>query len=404
MDFSISAETQDLLARASDLMTREVYPLETVARESFEQVLPAAHAARAKVKEAGLWAPQMPPDYGGMGLGFLDHALMSEVLGRSPIGHYVFGCQAPDAGNMEILHRFGTEAQKERWLRPLARGEFHSCFSMTEPDRAGSNPTWLSTTAIKDGSEYVINGRKWFTTAADGAEFAIVMAVTNPEAPPHLRASQIIVPTNTPGFHHIRRIQVMGDEGFGWASHSELQYEDCRVPLENLLGSEGAGFLIAQERLGPGRIHHCMRWIGICERSFELMCGYAAKREVAPGRPLGTRQSVQHWIADSRAEINAARLMVRHAAWTIDREGAQKARVEISAIKYFVADVLQRVLDRAIQVHGALGMTDDTPLAFFYRHERAARIYDGPDEVHKSVVARSILKDYGIELGSQGKS
>ncbi len=404
MDFTISPQTQDLLARAEELMKSEVYPLEATARRSFEEVLPAANAAREKIKAAGLWAPQMPPEYGGVGLGFLDHALMSEVLGKSPIGHFVFGCQAPDAGNMEILHKFGTGAQKERWLTPLARGDFRSCFSMTEPNRAGSNPTWLSTTATKDGDHYVINGRKWYTTAADGAEFAIVMAVTNPDAPAHLRASQIIVPTNTPGFHHIRRIPVMGEEGFGWASHSEIQYEDCRVPVENLLGSEGTGFLIAQERLGPGRIHHCMRWIGICERAFELMCSHAAKREVAPGKPLGTKQAVQHWIADSRAEINAARLMVRHAAWKIDRESAQAARVEISAIKYFNAGVLQRVLDRAIQAHGALGMTDDTPLAWFYRHERAARIYDGPDEVHKTVVARSVLKDYGIELGSQSKS
>lgn len=403
MDFGISAETQDLLSRAEDLMEKEVYPLEARARRSFEEVLPAAKAARENVKAAGLWAPQMPPEYGGVGLGFLDHAMMSEVLGKSPLGHFVFGAQAPDAGNMEILHKFGTDAQRERWLKPLANGEIRSCFSMTEPNRAGSNPTWLDTTATKDGDHYVINGRKWFTTAADGSAFAIVMAVTNPEAPAHLRASQIIVPTDTPGFNHVRRISVMGEEGYGWASHSEIAYEDCRVPLENLLGSEGAGFLIAQERLGPGRIHHCMRWIGICERSLELMCIHAAKRMIAPDRPLGTRQSVQNWIAESRAEINAARLMVRHAAWTIDRHSAQEARVEISAIKYYIAGILQNVIDRAIQTHGALGMTDDTPLAWFYRHERAARIYDGPDEVHKTVVARSILRDYGIELGSQSK-
>jgi alkylation response protein AidB-like acyl-CoA dehydrogenase len=402
MDFSTPPDWEDLLGKVSDFMDRQVYPLETEARRDFEAALPALDAARERCKAAGLWAPQMPPEYGGMGLAFLPHAHMSEVLGRSPLGHYVFGCQAPDAGNMEILHKFGTEAQKQRWLRPLAAGDIRSCFSMTEPDRAGSNPTWLDTRAERDGDEYVINGRKWYTTSAHLADFAIVMAVTNPHAAPHMRASQIIVPCDTPGFEHLRRIPVMGEEGFGWSSHSEVAYEDCRVPIENLLGQEGFGFLIAQERLGPGRIHHCMRWIGICERAFDMMCKHAVRRELAPGKPLGTKQAIQHWIAESRAEIDAARLMVYQAAWKIDRDGTAGARNEISAVKFFAAGVLQKVLDRALQVHGALGMTDDTPLAWFYRHERAARIYDGPDEVHKSALARSILKKYGIELGSQG--
>jgi len=402
MDFSIPPELDELLQRARDFMDREVYPLEREMRKSFEEVLPAAHAARERCKTAGLWAPQMPADYGGMGLGFLPHAFMSEVLGRSPLGHYVFGCQAPDAGNMEILHKFGNEAQKERWLRPLAAGRIRSCFSMTEPERAGSNPTWLDTRAVRDGDDYVIDGRKWFTTGAHGADVAIVMAVTNPDAAPHMRASQIIVPTDNAGFHHVRRLSVMGEEGYGWNSHSEVAYEGCRVPVENLLGQEGFGFMIAQERLGPGRIHHCMRWLGICERAFELMCERAATRMVSPDQALGSRQAVQHWVAESRAGIDAARLMVYQAAWKIDRDGAKAARAEISSIKFFAAGVLQQVLDRAIQVHGALGMTDDTPLAWFYRHERAARIYDGPDEVHKSALARSILKRYGIELGSQG--
>jgi acyl-CoA dehydrogenase len=402
MDFSTPPDWEDLLGKVSDFMDRQVYPLETEARRDFEAALPALDAAREHCKAAGFWAPQMPPEYGGMGLAFLPHAHMSEVLGRSPLGHYVFGCQAPDAGNMEILHKFGTEAQKQRWLRPLAAGDIRSCFSMTEPDRAGSNPTWLDTRAERDGDEYVINGRKWYTTSAHLADFAIVMAVTNPQAAPHMRASQIIVPCDTPGFEHLRRIPVMGEEGFGWSSHSEVAYEDCRVPIENLLGQEGFGFLIAQERLGPGRIHHCMRWIGICERAFDMMCKHAVRRELAPGKPLGTKQAIQHWIAESRAEIDAARLMVYQAAWKIDRDGTAGARNEISAVKFFAAGVLQKVLDRALQVHGALGMTDDTPLAWFYRHERAARIYDGPDEVHKSALARSILKKYGIELGSQG--
>jgi alkylation response protein AidB-like acyl-CoA dehydrogenase len=317
--------------------------------------------------------------------------MVSEVLGASSLGHFSFNCQAPDAGNLEILHRFATHEQKEKFLLPLTRGDVRSCFSMTEPELPGSNPTWLATTAVKDGDDYVINGHKWFTSSADGAAFAIVMAVTNPEAPPHLRASQIILPLETQGFELVRNIPVMGHPGDSWMSHAEVRYTNVRVPQANLLGMEGAGFVIAQERLGPGRIHHCMRWIGICERAFELMCERAATRKLAPDKRLGDKQIVQEWIAESRAEINAARLMVLQAAWKIDNEGQQAAREEISLIKFYVAGVLDRVLDRAIQAHGALGMTDDTPLAGFYRHERAARIYDGPDEVHKMVVAKRIL-------------
>ena len=252
---------------------------------------------------------------------------------------------------------------------------------------------------VSDGDDYVINGHKWFTTAADGAAFAIVMAVTNPEAEsPYARASQIIVPTDTPGFRRVRNIPVMGEVGGGWASHAEIRYDNCRVPQSNLLGKQGSGFTIAQERLGPGRIHHCMRWIGICERSFEMMCAYAARREIAPGKPLATRQTIQNWIAESRAEIDAARLLVLDTARKIDTEGAYQARVQVSVIKFYVAGILQQVIDRAIQTHGALGMTDDTPLAGWFRHERAARIYDGPDEVHKSRVARQIMKQYGVRL------
>lgn len=402
MDFSISDRMKAVLAEARTLMETEVYPVEAkLASASFQDLLPELAIVRAKVKARGLWAPQMPEEFGGMGLPFRDHALLSEVLGRSMLGHYVFNCQAPDAGNMEILLHYGTDEQKERYLRPLAAGAIRSCFAMTEPERAGSNPTWLETTAISDGDHYVINGRKWFTTAADGAHFAIVMAVTNPEAPPHLRASQILVPLETPGFRHLRRISIMGDEGSDWASHSEVEFRDCRVPKTNVLGPEGAGFLLAQERLGPGRIHHCMRWIGIAERAFDLMCRRAATRMIAPGKPLGTQQMVQLWIAESRAEIDAARLSVQHAAWKIDVEGLQAARNEISCIKFHVAGVLNRVLDRAVQTHGALGVTDDTPLSHLFRHERAARIYDGPDEVHKANVAKRILREYGLRLGEK---
>jgi alkylation response protein AidB-like acyl-CoA dehydrogenase len=269
-------------------------------------------------------------------------------------------------------------------LPPLAAGEIRSAYAMTEPEHAGSNPVWLSTTAVHDGNEYVLNGHKWFVTGFEGADFVIVMAVTNPQAPKlHQRASQIIVPRGAPGVEHVRKIKIMGEEGDGWASHSELRFVNCRVPTSNLIGAEGSGFALAQERLGPGRVHHCMRWIGICERAFDLMCAYAATRELAPGKP---------------AEINAARLLVMDTAHKIETLGAHGARVDISLIKFYVANVLNRVLDSAIQVHGGLGVTDDTMLAFWYRHERAARIYDGADEVHKTVVARQVMKAYGVDI------
>lgn len=399
MDFSLSENTRKLLARFREFVDAEIIPLEmSIAEESFKSLLPKLRGVRDKAKSAGLWAPQLPKELGGMGLGFLDHAMVSQELGRTPLGHYCFNCQAPDAGNMEILMEFGTPAQKDRWLAPLARGDIRSCFSMTEPGHAGSNPVWMSTTAVKDGDHYVINGRKWFTSAADGAAFAIVMAVTNPEAEPHLRASQIIVPTDTPGFKRIRNISCMGHVGDDWPTHAEIAYENVRVPVENLLGGEGAGFLIAQARLGPGRIHHCMRWLGICERSFAIMCHRAATRDLSPGEKLGTKQTIQNWIAEARCEMNAARLMVLHAAWTIDTKGAKDAREEISLIKFKVANVMLDVVDKAIQTCGALGITDDLVLSWFYRQERAARIYDGPDEVHKSVVARRILKKHGLSL------
>jgi alkylation response protein AidB-like acyl-CoA dehydrogenase len=377
----------------------ELYPLEPEAREhGFKALVPKLREKRAKVRQLGLWCPQIPREQGGMGLSLLEHGQVSEVLGGSTLGHYCFNCQAPDAGNMEILMQFGSEMQKKTWFRPLVEGEIRSCFSMTEPDRPGSNPVWMDTTAVKQGSDYVINGRKWFTSSYDGASFAIVMAVTNPEAPPHKRASQIIVPLNTPGFKFVRNIPLMGHAGDDYDSHAEVTYENCRVPQTYLLGEEGAGFAIAQERLGPGRIHHCMRWIGICERSFDLMCRRAASRELAPGKPLGSQQIIQQWIADSRAEINAARLMVLEAAWKIDNQGMNQAREEISCIKFFAADVLLKVIDRAIQVHGALGITSDTPLSTFLRNERGARIYDGADEVHKVVVAKRVLSRYGLKI------
>ena len=398
MDFSTPARVKTIVEMIRNFMEKEVYPIEFEFRtKSFKEMLPVLAKKREKVKQMELWCPPIPEELGGVGLSLTEFAHVSEELGRSPLGHFLFNCQAPDIGNMEILIEHGTDEQKEKFLRPLLAGEIRSCFSMTEPEHAGSNPVWMSTTAKKDGDDYVINGHKWFTTAADGAAFAIVMAVTNPDSESeYARASQIIVPTDTPGFELIRNIAVMGHQGSDYASHAEISYQSCRVPRTNLLGQEGAGFMIAQNRLGPGRIHHCMRWIGICERAFDMMCRHAATRMLSPKKALGTRQTVQEWIAESRAEINSARLMVLHAAWKIDQEGTYAAREEISLIKFTVANTLQRILDRAIQVHGALGMTDDTPLALWYSHERAARIYDGPDEVHKAVVAKRILRSYGI--------
>lgn len=396
MDFELSEKMQTITGMIREFVDKELIPLEPeFVFKDFKTMLPVLAEKRAMVKRMELWAPNHPKEYGGMGLDLVEHGLVSEELGRTPLGHYVFNCQAPDAGNIEILHKYGTPEQKERYLRPLIEGKIRSCFSMTEVELAGSNPVMMDTTAVKDGNDYVINGQKWYTSSADGADFAIVMAVTNPENPPYLRASMIIVPTNTPGFNLVRNIPVMGHSGSDYASHAEILYQSCRVPQANLLGPEGHGFVIAQERLGPGRIHHCMRWLGICARSYDLMCARAASRKIAPdGKTLATRQIIQTWVAESAAEIQAARLMTLHAAWKIEKLGAKEARDDIALIKFVVANTMQRVIDRALQVHGGLGMTDDTILAYFYRHERAARIYDGADEVHKVSFGKRTLKSY----------
>jgi alkylation response protein AidB-like acyl-CoA dehydrogenase len=378
-------------------MEDRIVPLEPeLGARGFVALVPKLDALRQEARARGLWAPFLPEELGGRGLSLLEYAHVSEALGRSPVAHYILNCQAPDVGNMELLHLFGTDAQKERFLAPLARGQTRSSFAMTEPEHAGSNPVWLSTRARKDGSEYVLDGHKWFTTGFDGSAFCIVMAVTDPEAPMHARASQIIVPTDTPGLRLVRNLPVMGEPGGGWASHAEIVLEGVRVPQDHRIGPEGSGFMLAQERLGPGRIHHAMRWIGVAERCFDLMCTRAATRELAPGKPLGTRDTVQAWIAESRAEIDASRLLVLDAAEQMDQVGAAGARDAISVVKFYVAGMLDRVMDRALQVHGGLGMLDDTPLAWWYRHERAARIYDGPDEVHKSSLAKRILARHGM--------
>jgi alkylation response protein AidB-like acyl-CoA dehydrogenase len=390
--------TAPFLDAVAGFLVERVLPLEgRFLAQGFGAVAEELEGVRAEARRRGLAGPQLPRELGGVGLGFLEHAFVSELLGVSPLGHYALGCQAPDAGNLELLRDFASPAQRERYLLPLARGEVRSCFAMTEPGRAGSNPVWLDTRAVPEGDGWVLSGRKWFASSADGAAFAVVMAVTDPEAPPHERASLFLVPTATPGFRLLRNLPVMGEAGDGWASHGEIALDGCRVEGDALLGERGRGFAMAQARLGPGRIHHAMRWLGICHRAFDLLCRRAATRELAPGEPLGRQGVVQHWIAEERAAIAAARLLVLDAADRIDRRGPDGAREEVSLVKFFVAGVLDRVLDRAIQLHGALGMTDDLPLAWFYRHERAARIYDGPDEVHKAAVGRRILARYQRE-------
>jgi acyl-CoA dehydrogenase len=314
-------------------------------------------------------------------------------MGRSSIASQVFNCSAPDTGNMEILAEFGTPEQQEQWLKPLLDGEIRSCFSMTEPDTASSDPTNLQTRAIRDGDEYVINGRKWFTSNAlhPHCRIAIAMVVTDPEAERHRRATMILVPTDTPGFDILRSLPVFDHVGEG--GHAEVAYHDVRVPVTNRLGEEGSGFAIAQARLGPGRIHHCMRAIGGAERALELMCKRADSR-IAFGSKLIEKQTIQNWIAQSRMQIDAARLLVLYAAWKMDTIGKKEARQEISMIKVVAAKTYLDVLDRAIQVHGAMGVTNDTPLARMWQHARTLRIVDGPDEVHLQGIARREIRRY----------
>jgi alkylation response protein AidB-like acyl-CoA dehydrogenase len=396
MDFTVPEEIERLCDGVRRFMDEHVYPLEGAARgwkleAGGPAYPPVIREVQRRAKALGYWAFHLPAEAGGAGIPFMYYVLVNEILGRSPVAPVCVGSQAPDSGNAEILWRHGSDEQKARWLRPLVEGEIRSCFSMTEPEVAGSDPKLLRTTAVRDGDHWVINGHKWFSSGAHGASFAIVMAMTNPDDPnPYLRFSQIIVPTDAPGFRIERGIPVMGEDD---NHHAEVRYEDCRVPVTNLLGPQGMGFVIAQERLGPGRIHHCMRWLGMAQRALEMMCRYATQRE-AFGSTLARKANIQDWVAESRADIQAARLMTLHAAWKIDAEGAGGAREEIALIKFFGARVLHDVVDRAIQVFGAAGVTEDHPLSTFYRQARLARIYDGPDEVHKMTVARRLLSRY----------
>ena len=391
---------KEILPIVHAFVLSELVPLEKdhITRP-FKQTEKILQEKREKVKALGLWNLHLSKEEGGMGLTLCEFGQISEVLSLAPYyGQYTFNCQAPDIGNTELISKFASPLIKEKFLHPLLEGKIRSCFSMTEPEFAGSNPTRLATTAVHEGNEYVINGHKWFTSSADGAAFAVVMAVTNPSAPRHERASMIIVPTDNPGFELVRNIPVFGETGEGWASHSEINYKNCRVPVTNLIGEEGMGFRLAQERLGPGRIHHCMRWIGIAEKAFDLLCNRAANREMEEGVMLGEKQFIQGFIAESRVEIDAARLLVLRTAYNIDQVGAKAVRDQVSGIKFYVANMVLKVLDRSIQAHGAMGLTDETMLANLYQHERGARIWDGADEVHKQSLAMSILKKYGLDI------
>ena len=396
-DFSTDPEFAEQLDWMRTFVREEIWPLETLAGELGQEQLDRIYAPlQARVKARGLWAAHLDPELGGQGFGQVKLGLMHEILGSSPYAPNAFGNQAPDSGNSEILALAGTPEQKDRWLGPLLAGDLKSAFSMTEPDSAGSDPTTLKTRAVRDGDGWVIDGHKWFSSNASIADFLIVMAVTDPEARPHQRASMFIVPVDTPGVNIVRDVPTMEhpQEEFGkLGGHAEIRYEGVRVGPDALLGEVGAGFLIAQHRLGPGRIHHCMRWLGVSKRAFDMLCERATYR-YAFGSTLGEKQTVQNWIADSAAQMQAARLMTLHAAWVMDTQGASAARTDISLIKFFGAGVLHDVVDRALQIHGSLGYSTDLPLEAMYRYARAARFYDGPDEVHRQSVARQILRGY----------
>jgi acyl-CoA dehydrogenase len=398
MDFAPSERVAELGERVRAFMVEHVDPVEDEAMRALDAEVGLGVAyprilveLRERARAEGLWNLFMPDSEHGPGLANWEYGLLCEQMGRSPVAPMVFNCSAPDTGNMEILAEYGSDEQKRRWLEPLLSDHVRSCFSMTEPETAGSDPTGLAARAeLRDG-EWAIDGHKWFTSGYNGADVAIAMVVTDPEAAPHRRASMILVPIDSPGFTGVRPVSVMGHSA--GPGHWEVTYDGVRVPEGNLLGGRGEGFAIAQARLGPGRIHHCMRAIGSAERAFELMCRRANERQ-AFGEPLAGKQFVQDFVATSRIEIDAARLMVLHAAWKMDTEGKRAARQEISMIKVVAAQMHQAVCDRAMQVHGALGMSDDVPLALMWRQGRWLRIADGPDEVHKQSIARRELSRF----------
>ena len=397
-DFETEPEVQEQLDWMDSFVRNEVFPLE-VAGLSEAGLREAMEPLKQQVKDRGLWAAHLPAELGGKGFGQVRLGLMHEILGMSRLAPVVFGNNAPDSGNAELIaigiEQSGREDHRDKWLKPLLDGDARSAFSMTEPG-AGADPKMLATTAMRDGDEWIINGHKWFTSNGSVADFLIVMAVTNPDVHPYQGMSMIIVPADAPGVDIVRDIATMDDNEHEYGrlgNHAEIVYRDVRVPYGNLIGNEGDAFQLAQRRLGPGRIHHCMRWLGQSRRAFDMLCERAVSRETA-GSLLADKQMVQAWVADSAAEMQAARLMTLHAAWKMDRDGASASRNEIAMIKFFGAQVLYNVIDRAIQVHGSLGFSADLPLEHMYRAARAARIYDGPDEVHRVTVARRLLKEY----------
>ncbi len=405
--FETDVDFQEKLDWMDEFVRQEIFPLE-VLEVSHDQLVQLLRPLQQQVKAQGLWAAHLGPELGGAGFGQVKLGLMHEIIGLSPYAPFVFGNNAPDSGNAEMLalgiESSGRLEQRERWLEPLLDGTLRSGFSMTEPNSAGSDPRLITTTADRDGDEWVINGHKWFTTNGSIADFLIVMAVTNPAVHPYQGISMILVPTNTPGVTVIRDVPTMERPQIHFGEiggHSEITYKDVRVPYENLIGREGEGFRLAQLRLGPGRIHHCMRWLGQSRRAFDMMCERASSR-FTHGSMLSDKQTVQNWIAESFSEMKASRLMTLEAAWKIDKYGAEQAKVDIASIKYFGAKVLHNVIDRAIQVNGSLGYSCDLPLESMYRAARAARIYDGPDEVHKQTVARQVLKGFKqVEIPSE---
>ncbi|SDN83694.1 acyl-CoA dehydrogenase [Lutimaribacter pacificus] len=400
MDFEYSPRTKEYVERLEDFMQAHILPANARFHELASQgiyPLEVLEPLKARAFEAGLWnlfMPELEEDDPGTRMTNLEYAPMAEVMGRVPWCSEVFNCSAPDTGNMEILKRFATPEQKARWLDPLMIGEIRSVVGLTEPDTASSDLTNLSTTILPDGDHYVINGRKWFSTGAKhpNAKLSIVFGVSDrsEDADPHRKHSFILVPMDTPGVEVVRDVPIMhhhAPEG-----HCEVVYRNVRVPRDAMLGQAGDGFMLAQARLGPGRIHHCMRTIGQCELALELMCERAMERKTF-GKMLADNANIQDWIAQSRMEIDAARLLMLQTAWKMDRDGAKAARVDVSMIKVTAARLQTQVVDRAMQVFGAAGMTPDTPLSYLWTWGRAMRFLDGPDEVHMRVVARSELKN-----------
>jgi acyl-CoA dehydrogenase len=397
IDFTVPPELEDVRGRVAAFVRDEVLPVEAklAGSEDYESFLPDL---RAKARDAGLWTPHLPPAWGGLGLGALGMALVSQELGVSGLASLALNVMAPDEGNMHLLLEAGSPEQRDRYLKPLAAAEVRSCFAMTEQEVASSDPRQLRTRAVQEGDGWVIDGEKWFVSGAQGAAFAIVVAMTDPEEEKaHRRYSLFVVDADTPGWKVLREIPVMGSHGPG--GHCEVRLEGCRVPAEAMLGGRGEGFSLSQRRLGMGRIGHAMRWIGVAQRALDLAAGRALERE-AFGKRLAEHEAIQWMLADSGIELYASRLMVLHAAWKIDH--GLDHRQEISMVKVFVAEALGRILDRALQVFGALGISTDVPLARFYQDARAARIYDGPSEVHRMVIARNLFKAYMSERTTRG--